>query len=405
MKRLIFSLAVTLGLFLIAACSGGSDAVDDASDTTDNGSNSSSSSTTTSTGVYTQTSGTKTLTSATYSSTKSDENVIKVTGGTLNLNNCTITKSGDTGDTDNSSFLGTNSAVYVGGSGAVINMTGGTITTNAQGANGGFAYNGGTLNISNVTINNSKTVSRGIHATGGGIINAYNLTVTTQAATSSTIATDRGGGTVTVWGGSFTAKGDHSAVLYSTGKITAHEITGTSANGEIGIIEGDNTIDIDSCNITAGSAKRGLMILQSGSGDANGYHGIITVNSGTLTLTDTSAPLCEVPTNITGTLTLTDVTLTVPSKILMYVDYNTQWKTYGGTGNLVLNTNSSWTYSGTVAQDSYGKVNVTVKSGVTWNVTGNVTLNSLTVEKGGVVNLNGHTLTASSKTNNGTINS
>ena len=51
----------------------------------------------------------------------------------------------------------------------------------------------------------------------------------------------------------------------------------------------------------------------------------------------------------------------------MYVDYNTQWTTHGGTGNLILNTTqSSWVYEGAVDADSYSNVTVTVGSYVIW---------------------------------------
>lgn len=131
-------------------------------------------------------------------------------------------------------------------------------------------------------------------------------------------------GTVTVTGGTATAKGKRSAVLYSTGTITATNLTGTSEQGEIADVEGDNGVIMNNCTMTSGSSERGLMMLQSGSGDAEGTNAYITVNGGSLTTTDSSAPLCEVPTLNNGTLTLTDVTLSVASGTLMYVDYNTQ---------------------------------------------------------------------------------
>ncbi|MBQ2180474.1 MAG: hypothetical protein II450_08780, partial [Prevotella sp.] len=171
---------------------------------------------------------TVTKTGETINSETQYYNVVQVTKGSLTLDGCTLTKTGDGTSGDNSSFYGTNSAVYASGSEAVINMTGGTITTSSQGANAIFATNGATINVSGVTIDNSQSVSRGMHATFGGIINAKDVNITTRKATSSTVATDRGGGTVTVNGGTLTAKGDKSAVLYSTGIITANNVMGLS---------------------------------------------------------------------------------------------------------------------------------------------------------------------------------
>ena len=161
----------------------------------------------------------------------SDYNVVQVTNGTLTMTDCTVTKTGDYSSSysgDDTSFYGTNSAVYASGSGATVNMTGGTVTTDAKGANAVFATNGATINVSGITIDNTKSVSRGLHCTGGGIINATNVNITTRSETSSTVATDRGGGTVTVRGGTITAKGNKSAVLYSTGTISVDGIRGLS---------------------------------------------------------------------------------------------------------------------------------------------------------------------------------
>ena len=300
------------------------------------------------------------------------------------------------------------------------------MTSSSLGANGVFATNGATINVDGLTITNSLNVSRGLHATYGGIINATDVNITTSGETSSTIATDRGGGTVTVTGGSATAQGNNSAVLYSTGTITATNLTGVSEQGEIAVVEGDNGVIISNCTMTSGSSNRGLMMLQSGSGDAEGSNAYINVTSSTLNVTGSSTPLCEVPTLNTGTLTLTDVELNVTSGMLMYVDYNTQWSTYGGTGNLILQTTQdSWTYTGAVDADSYSNVTLSVGSNVIWNgtmdndnnaSTAKVTLNSAaiwnltgnsyvsTLVNNGTINTNGYTLSYNNISGNGTIN-
>lgn len=354
---------------------------------------------------------TVTLTGENLSTTESDYNVVQVTNGNLTLDNCTITKTGDTNSTDGdaTSFYGINSAVYAKGLNAtsVITMNGGTIITNAKGSNAVFAWRGATINVNNVTIHNYKQVSRGLHATYEGVINATNVNIPTESETSSTIATDRGGGTVTVTGGTATAKGNRSAVLYSTGTITANDLTGVSELGEIADVEGDNGVIINNCTMTSGSSERGLMMLQSGSGDAQGSNAYITVTASSLTTTDATAPLCEVPTKNVGTLTLTDVTLSVASGKLMYVDYNTQWSTHGGTGNLILNTTqSSWVYEGAVDADSYSNVTVTVGGNVIWK--GNMDSDNNAMSSAVTVNADGSwTLTANSYVgnliNNGTI--
>lgn len=346
---------------------------------------------------------TVTLTGETLSTTQSDYNVVQVTNGNLTLNNCTITKTGDTNssDGDATSFYGINSAVYAKGLNAtsVITLNGGTITTNSKGSNAVFAWRGATIYVNDVTIHNYERVSRGLHATYEGIIVATNVDITTESETSSTIATDRGGGTVTVTGGSATAKGSKSAVIYSTGTMSATDLTGSSAQGEMAVIEGDNSITMTNCTMTSGSSERGLLMMQSGSGDASGYNPVMTITGTSLTMTDASAPLLEVATAVTATCTLDNCTVNVPSGILMYVMDDDQWTTNGAIGTLVL---SNGTYSGQVKYDSGYTANVTINSDATWNLTANTSV--CAIVNNGTINTNGYTLTYTSISGSGTIN-
>ena len=337
-------------------------------------------------------------------------NAVQVAKGTLTLDGCTITKTGTGTRGDNSSFYGTNSAVYAGdatgssstssAASAVVNIKGGAITTSSQGANAIFATNGATINVNGVTIDNSQPVSRGMHATFGGIINARDVNITTRSATSSTVATDRGGGTVTVNGGTLTAKGEKSAVLYSTGVITANSVTGLSEQGPIVTVEGTNNVYINDCQMTSSSLKRGILLHQSGSGDAKGKKPVCEVTRSTLTVTNATTPLCYVV-NSTATLKLTDVTLDVPSKLLMTVPNES--KGIGSTGTLVLNTTKdSWTYTGTVSSSSDNMVAVEVGSNVIWQLTADTYVNNL-VNNGTIVT-NGHVLTYGSLSGSGIIN-
>ena len=338
----------------------------------------------------------------------SDYNVVQVTKGTLSLTDCTVTKTGDYSSSysgDDTSFYGTNSAVYASGSGAIVNMTGGTVTTDAKGANAVFATNGATINVSGITIDNTKSVSRGLHCTGGGIINATNVNITTRSETSSTVATDRGGGTVTVRGGTITAKGNKSAVLYSTGTISVDGIRGLSEKGPRATVEGANTVIIENSTMQSDAEARGILLHQSNSGDAEGTKPVCYITNSTLTTTNNSAPLAFV-TNVTGTLTLTDVTLSVASNKLMTVEYYKRGE--NSTGHLVLKTTkNSWAYTGDVDADTKNSLAVTVGANVTWNGAADADNNAksaiVTIESGAVWNLTGNSY-VSTLTNNGTVN-
>lgn len=331
-----------------------------------------------------------------------------MTKGTLSLTDCTITKTGDYSSSysgDDTSFYGTNSAVYASGSGATVNMTGGTVTTDAKGANAVFATNGATINVSGITIDNTKSVSRGLHCTGGGIINATNVNITTRSETSSTVATDRGGGTVTVRGGTITAKGNKSAVLYSTGTISVDGITGLSEKGPMATVEGANTVIIENSTMQSDAEARGILLHQSNSGDAEGTKPVCNITNSTLTTSNSSVPLAFV-TNVTGTLTLTDVTLSVASNKLMTVEYYKRGE--NSTGHLVLKTTkNSWAYTGDVDADTKNSLAVTVGANVTWNGAADADNNAksaiVTIESGAVWNLTGNSY-VSTLTNNGTVN-
>lgn len=139
------------------------------------------------------------LSNKTLSATSSDESAIVVNdGGSLNATGLTISKSGDSSNTENSEFYGLNAAVLVQkGSEATIKDT--TIKTSATGANAIFSTGeNATLNVSNTKITTTGDSSRGLDATYGGTINANKVTITTSGQHCAAVATDRGEGTVTV---------------------------------------------------------------------------------------------------------------------------------------------------------------------------------------------------------------
>jgi len=149
-----------------------------------------------------------------------------------------------------------------------------------------------------------------------------------------------------------------------------------------------------------GSSKRGILLHQSNSGDAEGTKPYATITNSSLTLTDSNAPLCYVE-NCTATLTLKDVTLKVPSGLLMSVPNSS--KGNGSTGTIVFETTKdSWEYTGTVDAGAENKVAVTVGENVTWTLTADTYVTTLT--NNGVINKNGYSLTYGNISGNGTIN-
>ena len=238
----------------------------------------------------------------TYSSTSSDENALLIaTGDEVKIENPTVTKTGDSDGGDNCNFYGLNAGILV-KDGSTTTITGGTITTDADGANGVFSYggNGGqngadgdgtTVIIKDTTITTTGNGSGGIMTTGGGITKAYNLTVTTSGRSSAAIRTDRGGGTVTVDGGTYSSNGLGSPAIYSTADITVSNAKLVSNLSEGVCIEGLNSITLNDCDLTANNTQRNgnatfldsIMIYQSMSGDATSGTSSFGMTGGSLT--------------------------------------------------------------------------------------------------------------------------
>lgn len=237
-----------------------------------------------------------------YLSDAYDENALLIdTAEAVTLNNPTVTKGGDSDGGDNCSFYGLNAAVLAKG-GATVAITGGTVESDADGANGVFSYggNGGrngaagdgtTVNISDTVITTTGNNAGGIMTTGGGITNAANLTVTTGGRSSAAIRTDRGGGTVSVTGGSYSTGGLGSPAIYSTADITVEDALLVSTLSEGVCIEGKNTVTLKNCDLTASNTQCNgnatfldtIMIYQSMSGDADSGTSAFTMTGGSLT--------------------------------------------------------------------------------------------------------------------------
>lgn len=372
----------------------------------------------------------------TYASSTSDESALLIsTSEDVTIENPTVTKSGSSDGGDNCNFYGLNAAVLVKG-GSTTTISGGTITSDASGANGVFSYggNGGsngasgdgtTVIISDTTITTTGSGSGGIMTTGGGITKAYNLTVTTSGQSSAAIRTDRGGGTVTVDGGTYTSNGLGSPAIYSTADITVENATLVSNLSEGVCIEGKNSITLTNCDLSATNTKCNgnakfldtIMIYQSMSGDADSGTSSFTMTGGKLTsnkghvfhVTNTNAII-----NLNGVEIVNNdgnVLLSVCSDgwsgASNIATLNASGQELCGTilvgsdSTFTLNLKDSSTFTGSFSgsitnaagstvSTSIGTVNVTIESGSTWVLSADTYVSTLT--NNGTINTNGHTL-------------
>ena len=72
-------------------------------------------------------------------------------------------------------------------------MKDGSVTTDAAGGAGLFAYGDGTVYASGTTVKTAQDTSGGVHVAGGGTLYGWDLDVETNGESSAAIRSDRGG--------------------------------------------------------------------------------------------------------------------------------------------------------------------------------------------------------------------
>ena len=309
----------------------------------------------------------------TYNSTSSDESAILVqNGGVATITGATITKTGDSTNTENSEFYGINSGILV-KEGSSAKISNAKITTNAKGSNAVFATGeNAKIEISDSVITTTgESSARGLDATYGGYIKADNVTIKTTGGSCATLATDRGEGTVIANNSSLETNGSGSPVIYSTGNISINKTTGIANGSQMVVIEGKNSATVTNSTLTAsGKGNRGntdnagIMIYQSMSGDASEGTGTFTANNSSLKINSNSdyykiAPMFFI-TNTDAVINLENTKLSFGSGVLISSKGTSEWGKSGSNGgNLTLNA---------TIQDLKGNIEVDKISTLTMNL-------------------------------------
>ena len=342
-------------------------------------------------GVYTLDGGTATIEGQSYTSFSNDVSAVYVkNGGVLALVKLTITTTGNTSSQENSSFYGLNAGVLA-ARGSKVSISGGSVTTSGTGANGVFATGAGAeIILSNSTIKATGTGGHGVMASGGGSLTLTDVDmITGPGPNSAAIATDRGGGTITVKRGTMITSGRDAPGIYSTGAIVAEGATIKGTAAEAAVIEGRNSITLTNCTLS-GAAKCGVMIYQSFSGDAPGRQGTFIMSGGSLTTT--AGPLFYVS-NTRGVITLKGVQAAASSGTLLNASAG-RWGRSGSNGGQAIFAADGETLTGDLTCDSISSITATLQNGTTlagsikaaaltldatskWNVTGDSLLTSL----------------------------
>ncbi|WP_240541715.1 beta strand repeat-containing protein [Bifidobacterium callimiconis] len=327
----------------------------------------------------------------TIESSDSDVNAaLSQNGGTLTITNGTLTKSGDSDNADNNNFYGTNSVSLTVGEDSKTVINGSKITASSSGSNGVFATDSGTALVNDTTISTTSDNSRGLDATYSGTILAGTVTASTKGDHSATVATDRGGGNVSITDSTLSTEGSGSPLLYSTGDVQANNVTGTASGSQIAGMEGYNTILINNSTLESTNTGKtgsdpianGVIIYQSTSGDAEsstGEHATFQAKDSTLKSAIESGSMFYF-TNTTADVVLQNTTLDFNTAKATLINASgndaNNWGSAGSNGATVNFTGRNQTLEGKVTADTISTVNLYLLEGTTWTGSASITDNA-----------------------------
>lgn len=371
-----------------------------------------------------------TVSNETIESTGTDENAALISSGaSVTLDNDTITRtSEDSKGGDNSSFYGVGAAVLATDGTAYVKD--GSVTTDAAGGAGLFAYGDGTVYASGTIVKTTQDTSGGVHVAGGGTLYGWDLDVETNGESSAAIRSDRGGGTMVIDGGNYVSNGVGSPAVYSTADIAVSNATLTANGFEAICIEGLNSIHLYDCDLTGNMSDLDqndntwtVILYQSMSGDSEVGNSTFQMDGGSLT-SENGGVFYTTNTESTITLNNVDINYNDDNEFFLQCTGNTNQRGWGQSGvngadchftgisqdmqgdviwdsisdlDFYLTEGSSLT-GAVVDDESYageggeGYCNVYVSADSTWTVTGDSTVSSLENE-GTIVDSNGKTVT------------
>lgn len=371
-----------------------------------------------------------TISNETIESTGTDENAALISSGaSVTLDNDTITRtSEDSKGGDNSSFYGVGAAVLATDGTAYVKD--GSVTTDAAGGAGLFAYGDGTVYASGTIVKTTQDTSGGVHVAGGGTLYGWDLDVETNGESSAAIRSDRGGGTMVIDGGNYVSNGVGSPAIYSTADIAVSNATLTANGSEAICIEGLNSVHLYDCDLTGNMSDLDqndntwtVILYQSMSGDSEVGNSTFQMDGGSLT-SENGGVFYTTNTESTITLNNVDINYNDDNEFFLQCTGNTNQRGWGQSGvngadchftgisqdmqgdviwdsisdlDFYLTEGSSLT-GAVVDDESYageggeGYCNVYVSADSTWTVTGDSTVSSLENE-GTIVDSNGKTVT------------
>jgi hypothetical protein len=262
--------------------------------------------------------------------------------------------------------------------------------------------NGSAITVNKGSIITAGASSHGVFVSLGGEAFIKGVSIVTKGEHSSALATDTGGGTITVEGGTYATSGKYSAGIYSTGTIRAANASFRAEADNVAVIEGANRIVLDNTALWSGE-KGAVMLYQSHGADSSPSE--YSMTGGQITAED--GPIFYV-TNTSTKINLRAVTLSGASGVVLEAlkgdwgsDVAFDKPINGGIvhliadeqilpGNIVLDENSTVSLElkngsvlkGSVNSDNKGgKIDLALDSSSTWDVTADSYIDTLTVDE------------------------
>ncbi len=304
-------------------------------------------------------------------STGTDENALLVSGGSATADGISITRtSSDSTGGDSASFYGVGAAVLV--TDGSVEIDSAAITTDAAGGAGVFAYGSGVATVKNTTITTQQGTSGGIHVAGGGTLIAENCTVETFGGSAAAIRSDRGSGTMTVSGGTYTSHGSGSPAVYVTADISIENAELNATGAEALCLEGLNSVRLYNCTLTGSMPDQEqndntwtVILYQSMSGDAQVGQGSFLMDGGSL-ISENGGLFYTTNTESVFTLRSVDITAADDCEYFLRVTGNSNrrgWGTSGANGADCVFTAIAQEMDGNIIWDSISNLTLYMTDG------------------------------------------
>lgn len=227
----------------------------------------------------------------TVKSDGAEENAVHIMNGAVaSLSDFTVSReTRDSRDAENlTNFYGNGAAVLV--TDGILDMKGGTVSTDAAGAAGVFAYGGGEAYISGTETSTQKGSSSGIRGAEGGVLYGWDLTAATKGEDSAAVRNDEGGGLLVLDGGTYTSDGAGSPAIYGESDIAANSAKFTANNAAAANVAGANSLRLYNCELAGNmpidmknDCTWNVGIYYGASDNSGGGNGVFEMDGGSLT--------------------------------------------------------------------------------------------------------------------------